>query len=139
MFACFLVRCRGGCADPLFPFFDSNFRAKKVAPAASDALRRAAQHLFLNTMLPCSFKFVHCNDARPPRPNAATTSTTVPWLLSITGVMSMKVNSVTLLFEQKCVYITRWDETGFRFQPCLQVEFGPLRWDVIHRRPFFTH
>ena len=26
-----------------------------------------------------------------------------------------------------------------RFQSCLQVEFGPLRWDVIHGTPFFTH
>ena len=111
VFACLPVRCRGGWADPFFPFLsDSNVGQRRVAPAFFRRIAPSSTTTFFsNTMLPRFFSrnFVYCNDSRLSRPNAATTSTKVPWLLSLTRVMSMNLKSITVLFEYKCVCMTR--------------------------------
>ena len=107
VFACFLVRCRGGCADPIFAsFFRRQFSVKKSCARCFRLIAPSSTATLFST--PCCrvpSNFVHCcNDARPPRPNAATTSTTVPWLLSITGVVSMKKKCYPTLCTKMCVY-----------------------------------
>ena len=88
---------------PCFLFLTAIFGQNKLRPLLQTHCAEQ-HHTFFST--PCCrvpSNFVQCNDPRRPRPNATTTSTTVNWLLSITGVMSMKVKNVTLLFKM-CVY-----------------------------------